>query len=67
MFYWTIKKPGVYDVSRFPCYFDATESDGNHVYGIPCFEYPGLLKVYGSKTINIMLMNCTAKNSDNEL
>ncbi|KXJ28960.1 peroxisomal sarcosine oxidase [Exaiptasia diaphana] len=43
--YWKVKQPGAYDFTKFPIFYDVSTSDGRYVYGLPSFEYPGLIKL----------------------
>lgn len=57
--YWKTKQPGTYSLqSGFPTFYDCTVSDGRHLYAIPSFEYPDMVKVSSDmyKFLQLILM-----------
>ncbi|KAL4223769.1 hypothetical protein ACF0H5_017235 [Mactra antiquata] len=43
--YWKEKNGSTYDVSKFPCIFVEGATGQNDIYGVPSYEYPGLVKI----------------------
>jgi len=44
VFYWHAHNPEVFEASNFPVFIHQKEAK-HYVYGLPIFEYPGLMKV----------------------
>ncbi|XP_028400345.1 peroxisomal sarcosine oxidase-like isoform X2 [Dendronephthya gigantea] len=48
VFYWKVKQSGFAAEDNYPCFADYTsqclDTFGGLVYGLPCYEYPGMIK-----------------------
>lgn len=67
--YWKAKQPGAYSLqSGFPNFYDCTVSDGRHLYGLPSFEYPDMVKFgpTGSCTVPDMCKEIDPDLRDND-
>ena len=44
VYYWHAHNPEVFEASNFPVFLHQKENK-HYMYGLPIFEYPGLIKV----------------------